>query len=235
MRLHPSAAERITQPLYLSDEGIAANDAARLVAYLGTGDPTGLVVVPGCPTFTFHPLSPRQASAARRQAAMDVPAAHEASSRAAAVAMEHDIWEASGCEGPEPLVSQADRVTLEAHGEAIAYAYAAQGLVSIDGSSGLTGAPAAYLDRLPVEAVLEIAGAVRRASEVPDLGKASSGSQPSAQIQTPASGGTASPASPTGSEPTAATAAARSHAESWTDTPTPTPGCLGREITTAHT
>lgn len=235
MRLYPSASEHITRPLLLSDPSVAANDGARLVAYLTSGDAAGLVVPPGCPTFTFHPLSPRQASAARRQAATDVPSAHEATNRAAAIGIEHGIWEDGGRMGPEPVVSAVDRATIEAHGEAMAYAYVAQGLVSIDGVLGLRGAPSAYIDRLATEVVLEIAGAIQRASEVPDLGKASSGSQPSAPTPTPASDGTVSPASPTDSGPTAATAAAHSHAESWTDTPTRTPGCLGREITTAHT
>lgn len=233
MRLHPSAAERITLPLLTDDGAVEANGEAATARMLRTGDRSGMFAPDDGPTFTFHPLSPRDANLALIRTQVDVPRGAEAHAAVMAYQIALRQWAEAGREGPEPELETADVGTSEAYNQELAYNQVLLGLVSISGIPGCDGPPISYANRLPLISIHEISAAIARASEVPKMGKASSASAPKGQTQSTSSSGIASPASATAIEPPAASAAAHSPPTCSSDTPTPAPGCLGAPSTTA--
>lgn len=187
MKLHPDARERVT--VYLrSDEALAAtNDEAALDAYERDGDATVLTIPAEAARFVIHPLTATAASAAQRDAG-DLPF------DAIQVSRRVEARFKAACEA-EPT---ADRETLrmrlmaeegltvdqwgplQAWTEARALALCSLALVSTDiwpGESparvaGLERYPVALLERLPMDARMELARHVERLSEPGAEGKA---------------------------------------------------------------
>lgn len=232
MRLYPSTAERITLPLLTDEAAVEINGLSATLAMMQSGDRSGLHAPDGGPTFTVRPLSPRESNLAGLRAGVNAPRGAQARMQVAAHNTAHAAWLESG-EGDEPVLDPEVVANFESWSQELAYAHVQAGLISIDGVPGCQGAPSGYIERLPWHAVIEIANAIRAASEVPPMGKASSGSPPRAPTPSTSSNGTASPASETGSVESAATAAAHSPALCSTDTPTASPTCLGAPSTMA--
>lgn len=198
-----------------------------------TGDRSGMFAPDGGPTFTFHPLSPRDANIALIRTQVSVPRGHGAEAAVIAHNVALSQWAEAGGEGPAPVLDREDAGNHEEYSQQLAYNYVALGLVSISGVQGCEGAPENYIDRLPLIAIREIAAAIRKASEVPQMGKAPSASAPRTPTPSTSSSGSASPASAKATEQPAASAAARSPENCSSDTQTPAPGCLGAPSTTA--
>lgn len=179
-RLVPSSRTEVRRPLLTSDEGVAANGADAVAAYLQGADADGLTVPPGCPVAVIHALTPSQEQEVQLQAAVDYPsgprvvAAMRAQQRRKAAALE----DGREPDADEPL-GDTDAANFSLYLAALAMGRASRGLVRIEGAEDVAGHPREYLDRLPLETVAEIGMLVRQAGEVPALGKALSVSQPS--------------------------------------------------------
>lgn len=186
LRLAPSARTEIRRPLFTSDEGLSANGGDAVAAYLQTGDASGLAVPPGCPVAVFHPLTPTHEQECIFQGAVDVPSGARVAAQLQAMERRR---RAAVDEGREPDdegaldVAEAANFTMYVH--SIAKARVVRGLIRIEGADDASSAPSEYIDRLPLLVVSEIAMLIRQAGEVTAMGKAPSGSQPSAQTGTP--------------------------------------------------
>lgn len=187
IKLHPDARERIV--VYLrADEAIAAANGPDVLDRLAAGDATGLVVPADAAKFTVHPLTASALAQAQRDAG-DLPYEAVQAAKAVEAAVKAHLAEHPGdaVEDARARAMAEQGVGVEQWGaiqawsEARALALCSLGLVECDAFPGVelvrVGGhlrfPAALLERLPMDARMELAGYVERVTGIGDEGKAS--------------------------------------------------------------
>lgn len=188
IKLYPDARERVT--VYLrADEALAgANPPDVLEHYERTGDASALVVPQDAARFVIHPLNASALSQAGRDAG-DLPFDALQVSRRVEARLKaepgDDIDAARARLMVEEGLTAAHWGPLQAWSEARALALCSLALVECDAwpevrpasVRGVERFPAALLDRLPMDARMELAAHVERISALGAEGKASPSSR----------------------------------------------------------